>query len=216
MSPSTGENEMDPERALREKLLTFATSKRYDDEIARAFNMFWGGRRSLAGSRLDEADSSRFLEWYMFDYRTERYGKALVELFREFRGHTLPDDQRELLRQWRQTRFGMYELTSVRETTLTLRDVFENDVLTVENLGKYPGGEGDLLLGRILSGGHVLHLSGTVIRIPNPIKETVKQRLTELFKEYGQTVRDPRWRSFFREWGHRVNQFLIDLRDGRA
>jgi hypothetical protein len=207
---------MDAERVLREKLLLFATSKRYDEEVARAFEMFWGGRRKLAGTRLNEADSARFLEWYIFDYRTKGHGKRPVELFEEFRGYTLPDEQRELLRQWQCTRFGLYEVTAVRGAQLGLRDVLDNDSLTVQSPEGCPLAKGDLVFARVMDVGRTLRISGTVTRIPGSAKEAVTQHLSTLFDEYSRGLPNARWRDFFREHGHRVNHFLTDLCEGRC
>jgi hypothetical protein len=207
---------MDAELGLREKLLAFSTSKQYDNEIARAFDVFWGGRRQLKGKRLDEADSGRFLEWYLFDYKTCQHGKSLVALYQEFRGYTLPDNQRALLRQWQRTRFGLFEVTGVWQTQIGLRDVFEKDVLTVRTAQGCPLASGDLLLGRVLAVGPTLRLSGTVSRIPAALTDTVMQHLQELFQEYGREVANAFWPTFFRDWGHRVNYFLTDIQDGRC
>ena len=207
---------MDAEHALRQKLLVFSTSKRDDDEVARAFDIFWGGRRKLKGDRLDEADSSRFLEWYIFDYKTQQHGKAPVALFQEFRGYPLPDDQRELLRQWQQTRFGLFEVAGVWKSQLGLRDVFQNDTFNVQCPQGCPLAKDDALLGRILNVGSTLSLSGTITRIPSARKNVVTRHLSGLFDEYARTVRGARWSTFFRDWGHRVNHYLTDLRDGRG
>ena len=207
---------MDAELALREKLLAFATSKRYDDEVARAFDMFWGGRRSLKGKRLDEADSARFLEWYMFDCKTKQHGKTPVALYQEFRGYTLPDEERSLLRQWQRTRFGLFEIAGVWTTQLGLRDLFENDTVTVQSAQPSPLSQGDALLGRILNVGTALKLSGTILRIPAPMRDTVVQHLSDLFDQYGREHPNARWSTFFCNWGHRVNHFITDIQDGRC
>jgi|GEM_PF-3055717 len=207
---------MDTELGLREKLLTFATSTRYDDEVARAFEMFWGGRRQLTGPRLNEADSARFLEWYIFDYKTARYGKRLVELYQEFRGYTLPDAERSLLRQWQTTRFGLYEITGVWTTQVGVRDFFEKETVTVlvdQGSGLSQGG---LLFGRILNVGPSLKLSGTILRIPVGIRDTVVQHLRDLFEQYAREHPNARWSGFFHDWAHRVNHLLTDIHDGRC
>ena len=207
---------MDAELALREKLLLFSTSKRYDDEVARAFEAFWGGRRKLAGGRLDEADSARFIEWYIFDYKTQQHSKTPVALFQEFRGYTLPDDQRQLLRQWQQTRFGLFEVAGVWKSQLGLRDVFQGDTFNVRGPDGCPLATGDIFFGRILNMGNASALSGTVTRIPSAMKNAVTKHLSGLFEEYARTVSGARWSTFFRDWGHRVNHYLADLRDGRG
>ena len=206
---------MDAELALREKLLAFSTSNRYDDEVARAFDLFWGERRSLKGKRLDEADSARFLEWYIFDYKTRHHGKTPIALYQEFRGYALPDDQRALLRQWQRTRFGLYEVTGVWKSQLGLRYVFDKDILTVQTAQESPLSQADLLFGRILSVGAALKLSGTVMRIPTATADTIVQHLRDLFGQYAREHPDARWSTFFRNWGHRVNHYLTDLCDGR-
>ena len=207
---------MDAELALREKLLTFSTSTRYDDEVARAFDMFWGGRRRLKGPRLNEGDSARFLEWYIFDYKTARYGKTPVELYQEFRGYTLPDEERGLLRQWQTSRFGLYEVTGVWATQVGLRDFFENEPLTV--LAEEVSGlsQSGLLVGRILNVGPSLKLSGTVLRVPAVMRDAIIEHLRELFTQYGRERPNARWSTFFHDWGDRVNHFLTDIQDGRC
>lgn len=207
---------MDAEQVLRDKLLTFATSKRYDEEVARAFEMFWGGRRKLAGTRLNEADSARFLEWYIFDCRTKGHGKTPVALFQEFRGYTLPDDQSKLLQQWQQTRFGLYGVTAVRGRQLELRDVFDKNVVTVQGPEGSPLAKDDLVFARVMNVGNTMRISGAVTRVPPSAREVVAKHLAALFDEYSRGRPNARWRDFFREQGHRVNHLLTDLVDGRA
>jgi len=207
---------MDAEQVVRDKLLSFATSKRYDEEVARAFEMFWGGRRKLA-ERLNEADSARFLDWYVFDYRTKGNGKTPVELFQEFRAHTLPDDQRKLLQHWHQTRFGLFAVTAaVRGRQIELQDVFDKDVVTVQSPEGCPLAKDDLVFARVMNLGSALRISGAVTRVPPSAREAVAKHLAALFDEYSRGRSTARWRDFFREQGHRVNHFLTDLADGRA
>jgi hypothetical protein len=207
---------MDAENLLRDKLLTFATSKQYDEEVARAFETFWGGRRKLAGQRLNEADSARFLEWYIFDYKTKKHGKTPVELFQEFRGYTLPDDQRKILQQWQKTRFGLFAVTAVRGRQLELLDVFDKDALTVLGPEGCPLAKDDLLFARVMNVGNAVHMSGAVTRIPPGAREIVAKHLAALFDEYSRGRPNARWRDFFRDYAPRVNNLLTDLADGRV
>src|SRR5882724_8002030 len=56
----------------------------------------------------EEASTSGFFEWYVYDYRSSRNGRTLVEEYLRRYGPRLGARERELLESWRAARFGLF------------------------------------------------------------------------------------------------------------
>ena len=70
------------EQATLEKLLAFAQRPTFTAQITVAFNLFWNGTYGLSALRMiDQGESARFLDWYMFDYRLEGGSQRIIDLF---------------------------------------------------------------------------------------------------------------------------------------
>ncbi len=201
------------EQDLRQKLLDFATSARYDDELERAFITYWDNKYDIASdNQLDELDQARFLEFYLFDYRTAEYDLTFVELFDEFRGYTLNDIERKIVSEWRSTVFGVFIRGETEDQGTKLIDMFDESEFVVVNpeLAEMP--EQCLLVGRIISvlGKH--RFSGPVATLSETVTDSLHELVTARFEEYRKEMPGTTWRDFFRTERHGLQHMLLDLR----
>lgn len=203
----------DAEHSLRDKLLRFATSERYDQELARAFELYWDGKHRIDDApELDEIDHARFVEFYIYDYLLAEYNCTPLDLFDEFRGYTLSDDERRIIAEWRETVFGVFCVVTSAEGGTVLRDIFDGTELTVVNpeLAEMP--QECLLIGRVVSVFGKNRLSGAVSSVPLPTEPILREFITAHYELYQREQPGVTWREFFRSERHRLQHLLLEMR----
>ena len=194
---------LEAEQNLRDKLLRFATSERYDDELARAFDIYWDGRYSIDNAPLlGEMDHARFIE----------HGCTCVELFDEFRSYTLNDEERRVLAEWEETVFGVFSAERNEGSGTVLRDIFDGTELTVVNpeLAVLPSD--CLLIGRVISVMEERRLSGAVSSIPVSMGPILRKFVTARYDVYKREHPESDWRGFFRSELHGLQHLLLEMR----
>jgi hypothetical protein len=204
---------LEAEQNLRDKLLEFATSTRYDGEVQRAFDVYWSGRYTLdASPELDDIDHARFLEFYLFGYRFAEHDATAVELFDEFRAYLLDDAEQKLLAEWRHTIFGVFHRGETTGEGTRLRDMFDETDLTVVNpeLAELP--ENCILIGRIIPVLGTYRLSGPVATLSDATVDTLREFVDARFEMYLRVAPGATWREFFRTEQHGLQHLLLDMR----
>jgi len=204
---------LDAEQNLRDKLLRFATSERYDDELARAFDLYWAGRYCIDDApELGETDHARFIEYYIYDYQLAEYGCTAVQLFDEFRSYTLSDEECRVLAEWEETVFGVFSAEQSKETGTVLRDIFDGTELTVVNpeLAVLP--PDCLLIGRVISVLGEWRLSGAVSSVPVSTEPILREFVSAHYDLYRREHPESDWRGFFRSERHGLQHLLLDMR----
>jgi len=203
----------DPEQSLRDKLLRFATSERYDRELARAFDLYWDGKYQLDDTtELSEIDHARFVEFYIYDHMLAEYNCTPVDLFDEFRGYTLSDDERRILDEWHDTLFGVFSVGPSGPEGTVLRDIFDGTEVTVVNpeLAELP--RECLLIGRVISVLGKKRLSGAVSTVSISTEPVLREFVTAQYDFYRREKPGVTWREFLRSSRHRLQHLLLDMR----
>jgi len=198
---------------LRDKLLRFATSERYDDELLRAFDLYWDGKYRIDNApELGEMDHARFIEYYIYDYQLSDYECTPLELFDEFRSYTLTDEERRVLDEWDGTVFGVFSVEQTEGDKFLLHDIFDNTQIAVVNpeLATLP--EGCLLIGRIISVLGEKRLSGAVSSLPVATEPVLREFVDAQFELYQKEFPESDWRGFFRSERHRLQHLLLEMR----
>jgi len=204
---------VEAEYTLRDKLLRFATSERYDDELARAFDLYWGGRYCIDDApELGETDHARFIEYYIYDYQLAEHGCTAVQLFDEFRSYTLSDEERRVLAEWELTVFGVFFPKQREETGTVLRDIFDGTELTVVNLELAMLPPDCLLIGRVITVLGTGRLSGAVSSVPVSTEPILREFVSAHYNLYRREHPESDWRGFFRSEQHGLQHLLLEMR----
>lgn len=98
---------------VRDGLVRFAGRNRFHPEFVEAFEFFFGDPPETIGGGMDEESFSRFLEWFIHDYRLSN-GHRLIEMFQMEHGNDLSDAGRRLLQRWMETRISLFEVVEVK------------------------------------------------------------------------------------------------------
>jgi len=129
------------ESAKADKLYQESTRKLLDamseihnrSEVQEATRLFFGTK---AGQVSDfDMQTSGFLEWLTFDYRSSRNGRTLVEEYLRRRGPRLGDAERALVESWQHVRYGLFELQKLkRGVGIEVKDVFAKDQFFIHDV----------------------------------------------------------------------------------
>ena len=200
------------EQVILDKLIAFAQRPDLNAQFIVAFNLFWNGNYGLEGfNALDRDEVSRFLDWYMYDYRLEQSKKRIVELFIEERELSLLPLERERVRAWQDSYLSLYRMTaSAEQGLLSVVDALQGVqvVLWDNGLGRL-GLPGDLILGRMLRSSAPPHFSWAAILLPAEMETELVSFITGAYEQYRETRAQASWPDFLSNSGYMFNHYLL-------
>ena len=148
---------------LRARLAAYAYKPEFDGEITKALKIYWDGLYDIADIGLmEEADVVKTLEWYIYDYLHSRTGKTIVSMFYEDNTEALSAEEKSLLENWLRSKICVYEICRVNDDcTMLVKNLFTGRRYTVSDAStSQQSFKWDILVGRIVSGGEELSISG--------------------------------------------------------
>ena len=169
-------------------VLEFAGEHRSRAQIAEAQHLFFGED----GGDEKEAAESGYWEWFLYDFRPGGSGPTLLEEYLRRRGPRVPAAERQLLENWRDARYGLYEVQRVEPGTgMELKDYFGearffvNDVTASRELVQW-----DTLFNRVAEseGKYVFSGNGTVV--PRARLSELAAQIEEKSRSAGQSPAD--------------------------
>ncbi|MGQ9493691.1 MAG: SEC-C metal-binding domain-containing protein [Anaerolineae bacterium] len=200
------------EQLVLNKLIDFAQRPDFSHQLFVAFNLFWNGNYGVDGlDALDRHEVSRFLDWYMYDYRLEEKRKRIIELFLEEQAPELSSDERECARIWQDSHLSLYRITGlVGEETISVVDVLQekSEHILADGVSVH-GLRGDLVLGRLLRSSTTPHFSWAAILLPATMEGELSSFIKESYEQYRQTVLQATWPEFLSNHGYLLNHYLL-------
>ncbi len=195
---------------LGTRVWEFGVQGRFAAEFVSAWELFWDNRIPVpAFGSIRPHERSRFLDWYVFDYRTGNR-KRIAELFVAEKQSELSYLEQELIRDWVKTHVSVYELVNVTEDGLELQDVFTREARTagwITSDEELPAG--DLLMGRLLPLGGALRFAPGILALPSTAKDELLAFIEPRFAAWQQARYGADWHDFLGEAGYQLNHFLI-------
>ncbi len=200
------------EQLVLDQLLDFARRPDFDYQFVVAFNLFWNGNYGTEGlGVLGRHEVSRFLDWYIYDYRLEEKRKRLIDLFLEELGSDLSPREQECAQSWQNSYLSLYRIAGpLEEETLPVVDVLQEiperilaDGVTVHGL------HGDLVVGRLLRSSTMPHFSWAAILLPAAMEGELSIFMKEGYKDYQQTYPQATWPEYLSIHGYMFNHYLL-------
>lgn len=197
-------------QSLGQRIWQFGVQERLVAEFASAWDLYWDNRIPLpAMSALGLFERSRFLDWYVFDYRTSSR-KRVAELFVDVRQAGLSPLERDLIRDWVKTHVSVYDVTDVVDDRMELQDVFTDEVRSADKIGEDRSLlQGSLLMGRLLPVGGSLRFAPGVMPLLPDAGEALREFVQPRFEAWQQARYGADWNDFLNEAGYLLNHFLI-------
>ena len=200
------------EQATLDRLLALAQRPDFQAQYVVAFSLFWNGTYGLEGLKaLDREEVSRFLDWYLYDYRLEGSAKRLIDLFAEAAESRLSPPERERVRAWQSSYLSLYRITGpADEGGLPVVDVLQGEQAVVQDSGlgrlSLPG---DLVLGRILRSSVPPHFSWAAVLLPAEMESELVSFVAHGYKQYQETHSAASWPDFLSNSGYIFNHSIL-------
>lgn len=200
---------------LGKRIWDFSVRGRLTADFASAWELYWDRWVPLpAVSALDLMERVRFMDWYVFDYRTSHNRQRVAELFLDQKQAELSPLEQDLARDWVKTHVSVYEMTGIAEDHLELQDIFTHQPRTADRIG---GDEhlpaGSLLMGRLLPMGGSLRFAPGVIALDPDVKAELLESIQPRFRAWQQARYGADWDDFLNEAGYLLNHFLMRDRE---
>jgi hypothetical protein len=201
-------------QTVNKRIQEFSFQDSFLVDYVSAWERFWDDRVPLeAVTQLGPQQLGRFMEWYLYDYRTDRGRKGrphIAELFLEARQDELSDLEQDLVRDWVKTHFSVYEEASANPEEPALRDVFTDEVRPLDeaSAGALPPGR-TLALARLLPLGGALRIAPSFALIPAEDKAELQSFVEPRFKAWQEARYGADWDDFLSEAGYLLNHFVI-------
>ena len=202
------------EQGTLDKLLAFAQRPQFTSQLTVAFNLFWNGTYGLSALRvIDQGESARFLDWYMFDYRLEGGSRRIIDLFADEATIDLANIERARVAAWRNSYMSLYRMAGQPDHSLfRVEDILQNETAEVLDTGfGHLGLAGDVLIGRVLRSSTPPHLSWGTVLLPASQADPLASFVREGYRQYCETHSLAAWPEFLSASGYVFNHYLLRI-----
>ena len=202
------------EAYLLSQLYQYAQSARFAEDLANAFQVYWGGAYSLGGmAELGSDDVRRFMEWFAHDYRTQTDGQPVLDLFLAREAVQYPAEIRARLLAWRGSLTGMYRIVSRAGERLSLYDPLREGELTVRAPALARNAQvGDVLVGRLYEYEGDKHFCFAVMVLPGAVEDEMVAFVRNAFRLYQEEHPGAEVDAFLRQRGYIFQAFMLSSR----
>lgn len=198
------------EVALKGRLMAFAAQKRFEQDSARALEIFFSGLQSEhSRPAWQDPEMLEFFEWFFFDYVTDG-GGTLAERFLRTDGRLLPVAERLILETLMQSSLRLLEVQEVNPASAEIR---VKDLVTgEESVAKDVAGsrqlvKWDLIGSRIVSIQGTVRLSPGILRFQPRERDDLLQYLNGEQTKYQDETGHSSWNAFLKARGYLLYQY---------
>jgi hypothetical protein len=166
---------------LKEMLVKFAQSDRFNPEFRRAVRERFGGDVIVG----DEHEFINFLDWFALE-RPTRSGKTPLELFvEEKREGGMPEEICQQLLRWENVTQGLFEMRKLidQDTALTFEHLRQREYVVKSNKPSFLAKHvppGSYLIARVVPWYDHYYLSGGSSMLPPEAKEEIPKLVKEI------------------------------------
>ena len=187
-------------QSLTRDVIAFAREKRFAQSFADGLKLFWNGHYTIeTADGMDEDETLRFFDWFVFDY-TPADRLRLLDVYAAEKADSLKEFERKQLEYWQAAKpSSAYRVDAAEGDQLTLRDLFDDSTVVVRSeAGARATVIGEVLLARMVQVHHDLRFSGSTPRLPGSLADEVKSTIQQAFEDYRAEKPDATWAEFQR------------------
>jgi hypothetical protein len=148
---------------LKQSLTEFATAGNLKEDYEQVREEFFG-----LSAPESEHESQTLLEWFLYDW-VDDYGEGVIEQFVDSQ-EDLSERDEALLLEWTNSINSIFEIKSIKQNLITLRDLDSEDlfsIATIGNLKEHPFKKGGYMAARILPLDEQFIFAGTQFLLPD-------------------------------------------------
>lgn len=162
---------------------------------------------------IDDHTFTKFLDWFMFDFKTFDQQKRVIELFYEDERSELTGAESELLESWINSYQSFYELVQKDGSYCRIKELFTGNEVTVKDSNTSSSASvSDILFARPLKTGNTYYFSGAISIYPNIFKQTILEIFEKEYSEYKIIYSsDSAKEQFLRDWSYLVANQIDDV-----
>lgn len=203
------------ERSLRTKLVDFSYRPEIQSQIGEAFYI-WKNDPEAVNEYLDEEDIddltfTKFLDWFMYDFKLFNTEKRVIEQFYEEEGEDLTDVEKALLEGWLDNLYSFFEVEEiVQHQGYRIRDIFTGEILQIKDSASaeqvVPS---EILAGRPLKVGKNNYFSSVISVYPQAFKLLILDFFQREFDEYKKTFgKKSTPKQYLKDWGFLIGNYV--------
>ena len=208
--------------AARQKLtrdvIGFAHEPRFAQPFADGLKLFWNENYTIeTADQMDEDESLRFFDWFVFDYAPADRPR-LLDVYAEEKSATLRDVEAKQLGNWQAAKHASaFRVESAEGDKITLRDMFDDStVVATSESGAKAAVIGEILLARLIQVQNDLRFSGSTVRLPESAADELKATMQKAFDEYRVEKPDATWAEFMRARGYLMGHLAMKLAEAEG
>jgi hypothetical protein len=206
------------EKELKVKLVDFSNRPEMQAQIGEAFYI-WMNDPELSGEEMDE-DSiddltfTKFLDWFIHDFKLLDTGNRLIYQFYEEEGRNLSNIEKSILDGWMHNLYSFFEVEEVTpKEGCRIKDIFTREVFQIKDSAtSLQIARSDIIGGRPLNVRNNTYFSGVVSIYPHAFKHVIldfcKRELKEYRKIFGRK-RTPK--EYLKDWGFLIDRYIEDI-----
>jgi hypothetical protein len=211
-------NSVEAERDLRMKLIDFSNRPEIQAQIGEAFYI-WMNDPELSRKEIDEDDIddltfTKFLDWFIYDFKLLDTGKRLVYQFYEEESNNLSDIEKSILDGWTDNLYSFFEVEEViPKEGCRIRDIFTGEVFQIKDSAtSLQIVRSDIIGGRPLSVKNNTYFSDVVLIYPQEFKPIILDFFKRELKEYRKTFGKKRTpKEYLKDWGFLIERHIEDI-----
>ena len=203
---------------LTRDVIAFAHEPRFAQSFADGLKLFWNEHYTIeTAGKMDEDESLRFFDWFVFDYAPVDRPR-LLDVYAEEKSTTLKDVEVKQLGNWQAAKHASaFRVESAEGDQLTLRDLFDDStVVATSEAGAKAAVIGEILLARLIQVQKDLRFSGSTVRLPESAVDELKATMQKAFDEFRAEKPDATWAEFMRVWGYLMGHLAMKLAEAEG
>ncbi|MGC9359420.1 MAG: YecA family protein [Anaerolineae bacterium] len=192
-------------------LFGYAASRRFAQQLVEAFQRYWGGSYSPASASTMGVDPfRRMLEWFTLDYAIDEDGHRVIDLFLE-EAQGAPQDVRQLLEAWGDSRASAFRLTSIGpDDQVSIFDLLRQTAIEVESrFCALNARASDLLLASVVRLDDRALLTPMTAIYPHALEEPLVAYVRRAYALFQDEHYRANWDAFLKANGHIFQAFLL-------
>lgn len=205
------------EKQLRVKLAEYTEKPSVKNQVSEAFFIWKDDPHMIveftSEEDIDDQTFTRFMDWFMFDFKTLDTGRRIIDLLIDDPEADLTDIEMEIAGEWKRSVLSILEVRSIEGINFSLYDIFTGKVVSVTDRNTAEHAKTtDLLFARPLKTGDKYYFSGVISIYPNIFKETAVDFFNEHIREYRRIHgRNSDVLQFLRDWGYLLYNHMEEV-----
>jgi hypothetical protein len=206
------------ERDLKMKLIDFSNRPEIQSQMGEAFYIWMNdpglSSEEIAKDDIDDLTFTKFLDWFIYDFKLLDTGKRLIYRFYEEEGRNLSDIERSILGNWMDNLYSFFEVEEViSKEGCRIRDIFTGEVFQVKDSATSSQiMRSDIVGARPLRVKGSTYFSGVVSIYPQAFKPIILDFFKRELKEYRKTFGKKRTlKEYLKDWGFLIERYIEDI-----